>query len=115
LWVNQAIAAAIAAATTSRHIGTEFNRPDGTPYSPDYAALAEAFGLDAYRVDADSDLEKVLRTAIESDRPALVHVPTDRDAAGPWVPGWWDFPVPDYINDERQDEYREFRAKEQHL
>ena len=54
---------------TSRHIGTEFNRPDGTPYSPDYAALAEAFGLDAYRVEAESDLEGVLRTAIESDRP----------------------------------------------
>ena len=31
---------------TDRHIGTEFNRPDGTPYSPDYQALGEAFGLD---------------------------------------------------------------------
>jgi acetolactate synthase-1/2/3 large subunit len=45
----------------------------------------------------------------------LVVVPTDRNAAGPWVPGWWDFPIPGYIDDERQDEYSEFRAREQHL
>jgi acetolactate synthase-1/2/3 large subunit len=44
----------------------------------------------------------------------LVEVPTSRDAAGPWVPGWWDFPVPAYIDDERQDEYWAERAEEQH-
>lgn len=48
-------------------------------------------------------------------RPALIEVPTDRDAAGPWVPGWWDFPIPAYITDERQDEYDRIRATEQHL
>jgi acetolactate synthase-1/2/3 large subunit len=100
---------------TSRHIGVEFNYPDGTPYSPDYKALGEAFGLKSYRVNAPDELEDILREAIESNEPALVEIPTDRDAAGPWVPGWWDFPVPAYIEDERQDEYREFREREQHL
>ena len=47
--------------------------------------------------------------------PALVEIPTDRDASGPWVPGWWDFPIPTYIEDERQDEYRAMRDREQHL
>lgn len=100
---------------TSRHIGTEFNLPDGTPWSPDYKRFAEAFGLLAYSVGPDDDIEDVFRQAVESGRPVLVHVPTDRDAAGPWVPGWWDFPVPDYIDDERQQEYRHMRASEQHL
>ncbi|MFJ5956703.1 thiamine pyrophosphate-binding protein [Paenarthrobacter sp. NPDC092416] len=100
---------------TSRHIGVEFNHPDGTPYSPDYKALGEAFGLKSYRVNAPDELEDILREAVESNEPALVEIPTDRDAAGPWVPGWWDFPVPAYIEDERQDEYREFREREQHL
>ncbi|MFJ6983827.1 MULTISPECIES: thiamine pyrophosphate-binding protein [unclassified Streptomyces] len=100
---------------TSRHIGTEFNRPDGSPYSPDFKALGRAFGLDSYRVDDPADLEKTYRRAFDSGAPALIEVPTDRDAAGPWVPGWWDFPVPAYIEDERQDEYRALRAKEQHL
>lgn len=100
---------------TSRHIGTEFNRPDGTPWSPDYKALGEAFGLTSYRVDRDDQLEDILREAVESDKPVLVEVPTDRDAAGPWVPGWWDFPVPAYITDERQQEYWNVRQQEQHL
>ncbi|WP_027507204.1 thiamine pyrophosphate-binding protein [Rhodococcus sp. UNC23MFCrub1.1] len=100
---------------TSRHIGTEFNRPDGTPYSPDFKALGTAFGLESFRVDSPADLEATYRKAFESNAPALIEIPTDRDAAGPWVPGWWDFPIPAYIDDERQDEYRENRAKEQHL
>lgn len=100
---------------TSRHVGTEFNRPDGTPYSPDFKALGESFGLQSWRVESDAELEDVLRKAIESGKPALVEVPTDRDASGPWVPGWWDFPIPTYITDERQKEYREMRAREQHL
>jgi acetolactate synthase-1/2/3 large subunit len=99
----------------SRHIGTEFNRPDGTPYSPDFQAVGEAFGLESYRVQSNDELEDVLRKAVESGKPALVQVPTDRDAAGLWVPGWWDFPVPAYIDDERQHEYRDARATEQHL
>lgn len=100
---------------TSRHIGTEFNRPDGTPWSPDYKAFGEAFGLKSYRVESDAELEPILRKAVESNEPALVEVPTDRDAAGPWVPGWWDFPVPEYIDDERQQEYSDMRSTEQHL
>lgn len=100
---------------TSRHIGTEFNRPDGTPYSPDFRALGAAFGLESFRVDSPADLESTYRKAFDAKAPALVEIPTDRDAAGPWTPGWWDFPIPAYIDDERQDEYHEIRAKEQHL
>jgi acetolactate synthase-1/2/3 large subunit len=100
---------------TSRHIGTEFNRPGGEPYSPDLAALGKAFGLQSWRVEDPGELEPTLRKAIESHAPALVEVPTDRDAAGPWTPGWWDFPVPTYITDERQDEYHRVRSTEQHL
>lgn len=100
---------------TSRHIGTEFNRPDGTPYSPDFQALGASFGLESFRVEDPAELEATLRKAFECGKPALVEVPTDRDAAGPWVPGWWDFPVPAYITDERQDEYWTTRQKEQHL
>jgi acetolactate synthase-1/2/3 large subunit len=99
---------------TGRHIGTEFNRPDGTPYSPDFKALGEAFGLRSYRVESDDQLETTLKEAFESNEPTLIEVPTDRDAAGPWVPGWWDFPIPEHF-DEGQAEYREIRAKEQHL
>ena len=100
---------------TSRHIGTEFTRSDGSPYSPDFAALGTSFGIESWKVPDAGSLEPVLRKAVQSGAPALVEVPTDRDAAGPWVPGWWDFPVPAYVTDERQDEYHRTRASEQHL
>jgi acetolactate synthase-1/2/3 large subunit len=98
-----------------RHVATEFNRPDGTPYSPDYKALGEAFGLKSWRVERPQDLEPILRQALVANAPVLIEVPTDRDAAGPWVPGWWDFPIPTYIADERQTEYTQLRQTEQHL
>ena len=100
---------------TGRHVGVEFNNPDGTTYSPDFVALAESFGLEAHRVDDPAELENTLRSAVNSRRPVLVEVPTDRDAAGPFTPGWWDFPVPSYITDERQQEYWDVRGTEQHL
>lgn len=100
---------------TDRQVGSEFNMPDGTPYSPDFQGIGENFGLRSWRVNAADDLESTLKLAIDSDGPTLVEVPTARDAAGPFVPGWWDFPVPAYITDERQDEYWSARADEQHL
>ena len=98
-----------------RHIGSEFNKPDGTPYSPDFVAIAKAFGVEAYRADTVDSLSSSLSKAIDCSGPSLVEVTTARDAAGPFVPGWWDFPIPDYITDERQDEYTVERAQEQHL
>jgi acetolactate synthase I/II/III large subunit len=98
----------------NRHIASEFTRPDGTPYSPDFAAIARGFGLEARKVESAAELEGTLQAALESDAPTVVEVPTSRDAAGPWVPGWWDFPVPAYITDERQDDYWVERAEEQH-
>lgn len=97
-----------------RHIASEFTRPDGTRYSPDFAAIARGFGLEARKVESAAELEGTLQAALESDAPTVVEVPTSRDAAGPWVPGWWDFPVPAYITDERQDDYWVERAEEQH-
>jgi acetolactate synthase-1/2/3 large subunit len=97
-----------------RHIGSEFHRKDGSPYSPDFVAIGRAFGLEAYRIEDPASLESTLRRAIESDAPVVIEVPTSRDAAGPWVPGWWDFPVPAYINDQRQADYWAERAEEQH-
>jgi acetolactate synthase I/II/III large subunit len=99
---------------TGRAVGSEFNHPDGSPYSPDFTALARSFGLAAWRVDSPEELEPTLAKAVNSETATLVEVPTARDAAGPFVPGWWDFPIPAYITDHRQDEYWAARAQEQH-
>ena len=99
-----------------RHIASEFNNHagNGEPYSADIAASARAFGLQAWKVEKDEDLETSLQAALNCDGPALVEVIVSRDAAGPFATGWWDFPSPAYYEKE-QAGYAEMRAKEQHL
>jgi acetolactate synthase-1/2/3 large subunit len=94
---------------------SEFSRNGGDEaYTVDVTAVAKGFGVEAEKVESSEDLQPALERALASEGPALVEVPTSRDAAGPWVPGWWDFPVPAYITDERQDEYWAERSEEQH-
>jgi acetolactate synthase-1/2/3 large subunit len=99
-----------------RHLASEFNdhKGNGHPYSADLTATAQAFGLQAWRVEKDEDLERALKAALECGGPALVEVMISRDAAGPFATGWWDFPSPAYYEKE-QAGYNEMRAKEQHL
>ena len=59
-------------------------------------------------------LNPAFEAAFSSGGPALVEVITSRDAAGPFVPGWWDLPSPDYYNAEYA-EYQPMREKEQHF
>ena len=97
-----------------RHVISEFTKRDGSPYGVDVTAVAKGFGIDAVRVESEAELAPALERAVNSGAPSLVEVPTARDAAGPWVPGWWDFPVPAYITGESQDAYWAERAEEQH-
>jgi len=99
-----------------RHIASEFNHHagNGAPYSADLTATARAFGLQAWKVEKDEDLESSLKAALDCNGPALVEVIVSRDAAGPFATGWWDFPSPAYYEKE-QAAYSEMRKKEQHL
>ncbi len=99
-----------------RHIASEFNyhKRNGEPYSADLCEVARAFGVEAWKVEESAQLEPVLKAALASQAPTLVEVPTSRDAAGPFVTGWWDFPSPAYYEPE-QAEYTAGREKEQHL
>ena len=100
---------------TDRFVASEFTTPDGKPYSVDFKALGESFGITSWLADDSDTLESILAEALATEGPTIVEVTTARDAAGPWVPGWWDFPVPAYIDDERQQEYWDGRNLEQHL
>jgi len=99
-----------------RDVASEFNHHagNGEPYSADIAASARAFGLEAWKVEKDEDLESSLQAALNCGGPALVEVIVSRDAAGPFATGWWDFPSPAYYEKE-QAEYEAMVVKEQHL
>jgi acetolactate synthase-1/2/3 large subunit len=69
--------------------GTEFTRPDGTPYNPDFMLLAKAFGIECALVEKPDDLGGALRAAIAADVPYLLEVRTRGDVPMPRT-GYWD-------------------------
>jgi len=84
------------------------------PYTAVIAGVARNYGVESWKVEESDQPELALKAALECGGPALVEVTTLRDAAGPFVTGWWDFPSPGYYEKE-QASYAEGRALEQHM
>jgi acetolactate synthase-1/2/3 large subunit len=55
-------------------VGTIFHTLDGEGYSPDYAALARAYGIEAVRINAADEFKPALEKAVASGRPYLLDV-----------------------------------------
>jgi acetolactate synthase I/II/III large subunit len=69
--------------------GTEFTRPDGTPYNPDFLLLAKSFGIESALIEDPSELAAGLRRAMTADVPYLLEVRTRADVPMPRT-GYWD-------------------------
>ena len=69
--------------------GTEFTTPDGKPYNPDFVKLADAFGIEAARVEEPDDLPAALTRAITAGTPYILDVWTRGDVPMPRT-GHWD-------------------------
>jgi acetolactate synthase-1/2/3 large subunit len=74
-------------ASFGRSYGCDFLGPDGSPYSPDFAAFGRACGADGYSVDSADALGEALRAAIASRRPAVLDVPMVNEPVP--TPGHW--------------------------
>ena len=59
-----------------RLLGAELN-------TPAYDEIAGIYGADGYRAEKPGELEQALTTAIEKNRPAVIHVKIDPDALSP--------------------------------
>ncbi|MFF0518111.1 thiamine pyrophosphate-binding protein [Actinomadura nitritigenes] len=75
------------AANFGASYGCEFRDPDGRPYSPDFAAYAEACGADGHRITAPDALLPALRAAVAARRPAVLDVPMVNEPVP--TPGHW--------------------------
>jgi acetolactate synthase-1/2/3 large subunit len=69
--------------------GTEFTRPDGTPYNPDFMLLAKSFGIESALVEEPDDLAGALEKAMAAKVPYLLEVRTRGDVPMPRT-GYWD-------------------------
>ncbi|MGN9845110.1 thiamine pyrophosphate-binding protein [Nonomuraea sp. H19] len=70
-----------------RSHGCDFTDQAGRPYSPDFAALAQACGADGHTVTTPADLGTALREAIRNRRPAVIDVPMVNEPVP--TPGHW--------------------------
>jgi acetolactate synthase-1/2/3 large subunit len=98
-----------------RSAATDFRSPDGSIYSPDYAAIGRGFGIRTERVDDPDEVGAVVGRSLAAREPSLVvtSVNRDLDLAGPDKTGWWDVPIPEYHPDQRAEQERG-RSEEQH-
>jgi acetolactate synthase-1/2/3 large subunit len=76
---------------------------DGAPVSPDLAAAAKAFGAYSEQVRRPGELASSLKRALAQNRPAVLEVfhDTAPGMSGGDAPGWWDVPVPGYLESAR--------------
>jgi acetolactate synthase-1/2/3 large subunit len=81
---------------------TDFVTPDGSLYSPDFAAIGRAFGIHSEQPASPDEVAPAVRRGLASGGPSLIHVKVDRDltVAGPDKTGWWDAPSPTYRPEE---------------
>jgi len=54
-------------------LGTVFEK-NGAPYSPDYAAIARAYGVDGIKITKADEFKPALDAAIKSGRPCVIDV-----------------------------------------
>jgi acetolactate synthase-1/2/3 large subunit len=72
------------------HYGTTFAtvfEKDGKPYSPDYAAIARAYGVDGVKVRSAAEFRPALEKAIKSGKPVVIDVEMQNEpvpTAGHW-------------------------------
>ncbi len=88
---------------TDRTISVDFTTPDGKPYSPDFAAVAKAFGLFAQKVDTIPEIGPAIKKALDSGKPSFLEITIHRDYpySGSPAVGWWDVPIPTYLKQRR--------------
>ena len=66
----------------ARGLDESWGGQDGAELAnPDFMKLADAYGVVGMRAKEPTDVGRLVREAIEKDRPALIEVPSDG-----WVP-----------------------------
>lgn len=54
-------------------LGTVFER-DGKPYSPDFAAIAKAYGVEGVKIESAEQFKPALEQAIKANKPVVIDV-----------------------------------------
>lgn len=91
---------------------TMFEQGDA-PTSPHIADASRAFGARAVRISRPDEIAPALQAALAARRPTVIEVMVDMNlgTSGGLAPGWWDVPVPGYL-EKRRAVYEQERREE---
>jgi len=67
--------------------GTVFTTPDGEPYTPDWAEVAAAYGVESIHVHSADEFKPALEQAVAANKPFLIDVPMENIPVP--TPGCW--------------------------
>ncbi|MCL2023304.1 MAG: thiamine pyrophosphate-binding protein [Oscillospiraceae bacterium] len=78
---------------------------EGKPFSPDFVTIADAFGVKSYSANTKEEVQEAVADAVKNNKPALIHVDVCREHpnSGGKAFGWWDVPIPAYMEEKRKD------------
>ena len=85
--------------------GNDFEQ-NGKKYDPDFAEIASAFHIKSFKAESKESFRTALKDALEvtkAGKPAFIHavVSNEYPYSGGKAFGWWDVPVPAYMEDKR--------------
>ncbi|MDF2545436.1 MAG: acetohydroxyacid synthase large subunit [Anaerosolibacter sp.] len=69
--------AGLEAAQYHHSFGTIFKKPDGTPYNPEWAEVAKAYGIKAKKITSAEEFKAAFQEALDSNEPYLLDVPME--------------------------------------
>lgn len=96
-----------------RGYGTAFKDKDGNSYSPDFSKIGEAFGCYSEKISKKEEILPALERARESGKPAVIEIMVNQEYpyTGSPAVGWWDVPIPEYLEERRKKYMEEIKGE----
>lgn len=93
--------------------GNDFVDENGDLYTPDFAKVAENFGIHSQKISQVDEVEGAIKTAFAQNGPAFIEIDVYREypESGGAAYGWWDVPIPQHMTEPRK-KYEEGLAEE---
>lgn len=84
--------------------GNDFVDGDGELYSPDFAKVAEDFGIYSQKISQADEVEGAIKNALDRNAPAFIEIDVYREypESGGEAYGWWDVPIPQHMTELRK-------------
>lgn len=83
--------------------GNDFKKGEEL-YTPDFAAIAQNFGIYSEKISQKHEIQGAIERAFALNKPALIEVSVYRNYpdSGGDAYGWWDVPIPEYMEERRK-------------